>query len=108
MEWDPNDLPEITPQHNELDWANSIVEVVFTTFFLWVLLAAPSWNLPAPMDFVPALIHKFAPLIPWIIAISVAQVALNVVLMSLGAWRPWLRWADAILSLANLAVVGFT
>lgn len=107
IEWDPKDLPEITPEHNKLDWADSIVEVVFTAFFVWMLVTAPGWSLPAPMDFVPALIQKFAPLIPWIIAISVAQVSLNVVLMSLGVWRPWLRWADAILSLANLAVVGF-
>lgn len=106
-DWDPNSLPEITPDSDGPRWfevvAEAVVEMVFGVALIGVAATLPNWTLPAPLA---AFAAPLLPFLPWIVALASARLVVRVFLLLRGRWADWLRWADLAIALGWVLLVG--
>lgn len=91
-DWDPRALPEIMPDRDKVDYVELIVEIIFTGAFITVINLAPSWQFSGDLAVAGELISKFAPFIPWMTALAVVEIALDVYVLTQGRWQLATRW----------------
>lgn len=107
-EWDPRNLPEITPDREKIDYFELIFEVIFTGAFITVINVMPNWQFPADLSIASELIAKFQPFFPWITALAMTQIALNIYLLTQGRWQPATRWVSFAHAAASVALIAAT
>ena len=90
--WDPRTLPEITPDRDVVDRIELIVEVVLSAAFITVISFLPGWQFTGDLAIVGELIAAVAPFIPWMIALSIVQIGMDVYLLTQGRWQLATRW----------------
>jgi hypothetical protein len=107
-EWDPRELPEITPKGNEVDRLEFILEVVFTSVFISVINLLPHWQVPADLAIAGELIAKFLPFIPWLTALAIVQLVLDIYLLMQGRWTLLTRWVSFGHAAGSVALIAAT
>ena len=103
-EWDPQKLPEITPDRDKVNVFELIVEIVFTAAFISVINLAPGWQFSPDLAIAEELIAKFLPFIPWVTGLAVMEIGLDVYLLTQGRWQPLTRWLSFVHAAGSLAV----
>lgn len=104
-EWDPRDLPEITPDQEKVKYFELIFEFIFTGAFITVLNLMPTWRFPTHLSIAAELIARFQVLFPWITALAMVQIALNIYLLTKGRWQPFTRWISFAHAVASVALI---
>lgn len=104
-EWDPRSLPQITPDRDKVEFFELIVEIIFTSAFLTVINLLPVWQFPTDLAVAAEIIDKLLPFIPWISALAVMEIVLDVYLLNRGRWDLTTRWISFVLAAAGVAVV---
>jgi hypothetical protein len=107
-EWDPQRLPEISPDRDKVNVVDLIVELVFTAAFISVINLAPGWQFPADLAIAEELIAKFLPFIPWITALGLVQIFLDIYVLTQGRWSSFTRWLAFGHAAGSLALVAAT
>lgn len=106
--WDPRTLPPIE-ERGRFELGSVIAEIVLTVIALIVFNLFPHWiglNFVGSIDGAPIVWHSmpmlsasfFALYLPLLNVLWIARIALNVVLLRMGQWRPSTRLADLILT----------
>jgi hypothetical protein len=107
-EWDPRSLPRIEDR-GRLELGGVIAETVVTVVALILFNVFPEWigvNFRGSIDGASAVWHStpmlsaafFTLYLPWLNALWVARIALNVVLLRMGRWQRLTRLVDLALT----------
>ena len=106
--WDPSEL-EKEPEPDEVPISEPIWAIVFTVaamllFNLYPQLIGFGFISNGAWNFIPALTEAFFRYLPWIDALWLLQIVLNVILLRQGKWTASTRWFEVGLNLASIVI----
>ena len=106
--WDPRSLAAVEKK-DRVKIGETVFEVVVMVGMLVWLNLYPQWAgiwnpIVEGVAFVPLLAESFQGYLPWINALYLLKIGLDVYLLRQGRWQPATRWVATGLRLAGLAV----
>lgn len=106
--WDPAEL-EKEPEPDEVRISQPIWAIFFTVaalliFNLYPQIIGIGYFDGGTWTFVPALTQAFYSYLPWIDALWLLQIVLNIFLLRQGRWTAATRWFDVALNLATIVI----
>lgn len=109
-EWDPRDLPRIEDP-DRLDRGDLVVETCFLVALLVLFNVILRWQGPLIYlnDGTWRLLGRFTPdllaFVPWLNALWIGELGLNLYVLGRGRWNPATRWMDIAINTGTLVVL---
>jgi hypothetical protein len=102
-EWEPRDLPAL-PTDEPVSRVERLVGITFGLVALGLLISMPAW-LAEFIGSPEALNPLFYDFIPWIIALTLVGIALDLLLLWRGHWETWTRVLKILDNILGLVLV---
>ena len=107
-DWDPASLAR-EPDPDSVKRFDLVMEIVFTFVALAILNLTPQWLgmfffSDGTQTFIPLFTEKFFQFVPWINAVLVAEIVLDIYLLREAVWSLWTRITKIVIEAASIAV----